>query len=144
MSLSDFEEVLKLNKDTKDSKKVPKDLFQLVAFYAKPAFEELNFEKKETLKFKVLHKKYVQKNFENWIKETLENQNFVFPYYSENVFMSPKEAENYAPSFIKELIDKNKLPKEVIKENKLDDNLVQVCTVPLNLATLENISEFKV
>lgn len=144
MPISDFEKILKLNKDTNTTKTVPKDLFQLVVFYAKPAFEELNFEKKTELKLNILHKKYVQENLETWVGQTLQNQNFVFPYYSENVFMSPKEAENYAPSFIKELIGKEKLPKEVIKEGKLDENVVQVCTVPLNLATLENISEFKI
>ena len=121
-----FENFLKRHSEN-EPKQMPRDLFQIVIFYKRPVEEELGLNKLE---------KFVCRNK---IKA-----NFVFPYYSEDIFMFPKEAENYIPRFIKKLIGEQKLPEDVIKNNTINYDLVETGIVPLNLSTLERIDNVKI
>jgi hypothetical protein len=146
-----FENFLKRHGDKDQPRTVPRDLFQVAVFFFRPVVEELNFEKEEEAK-KILKKsfflnkgktKFALQNITEFSSKLLENQKFVFPFYSEDVFMSPKEAENYIPRFIKKLIGEQKLPVEVILNNSINYDIVQTGIVPLSLVTLEKVNEFK-
>jgi len=145
-----FENFLKRNAK-EETRTVPRDLFQAVVFYFRPIIDEINLEDeekaqeilKETPFYRKNKIKYVLQNITEISSKLLNNKRFVFPFYSEDIFMSPKEAEDYIPRFIKKLIGQNKLPANVIKDHTIDYDMVETGIVPLNLATLEKISEFK-
>ena len=135
---SDFEALLKRSVPQAE-KKVPKDLFQVAVFYSRPVYEEV---KLNTDKLSWLQKR-AYKKIAPHLKDMMENQFFVFPFYSENIFMSPKEAENSIPEFIKSLIADGRIPKEAIENGKLSQ-AIEAAIVPLNFATLERIEEINI
>jgi hypothetical protein len=120
-----FENFLKRHGD-REEKPMPKDLFQIVVFLKKPVTDELNFGK-------------IQK----FICGKKIKSNFIFPFYSENIFMFPKEAENFVPNFVKQLIGQQRIPENSIIDHKINYDIIETGIVPLNLVTLEKISEFK-
>jgi hypothetical protein len=120
-----FENFLRRHEE-QEPKSIPRELFQAVVFLKKPVEEEIDLNKLQ----KFLCKKKIKKIFS-------------YPFYSEDIFMSPKEVENYIPTFLKKLIGKGNIPLESIKDNKVNYELIETGIVPLNFATLERIDEFK-
>jgi hypothetical protein len=123
--MNDFDNFLKRHSE-KESTQIPRDLFQLVVFYKRPVSEELTLNK-----------------IQEFICNKKIESNFIFPFYSNNVFMFPKEAEEYLPRFIKQLIGEQKIPEDSIKNNTINYDIIETGIVPLNLVTLERIDEFK-
>lgn len=145
-----FENFLKRHSGEQE-RTVPKDLFQVAVFYFRPASEEIDVEKEEVAN-KLLNNssffekgkvKYALRHLKDFNTALLEGQAFSFPFYSEDVFMSPKEAENYIPVFVKKLIKEKKIPEDSIKEHRINYEVLETGIVPLNLASLEKTDEFK-
>ena len=122
-----FEELIQRGNDpARKERDMPRELFQCAVFFGRPVLEELP-------------------PFQNWQflfrksqKEELENQRFVFPFYSKEIFGTPQEAEKFLPMFIQQLIKEEKIPEEVIKADRsVDDNMVHLAIVPLQVTFLE-------
>lgn len=76
------------------------------------------------------------------LREELENQKFVFPFYSQEIFPDRRSAELFLPGFVRDLISKGFLPKEVLDENNiLNENMCKAATVPLKLSFIENAAD---
>jgi hypothetical protein len=147
-----FENFLKRNNDETKTREMPRDLFQAVVFYFRPVCEELKFENEEVAQ-KLLKEslflnkgkiKFSLEHIREFSEKLLEGQKFVFPFYSEDIFMSPKEVELYIPRFVKKLIGENKIPEDAIKENTINYEVIETGIVPLNFATMEKSDEFKI
>jgi hypothetical protein len=145
-----FENFLKRHNQS-DDRKIPRELFQLAVFYFRPIIEEIKLENEEVAQ-EILKKipfwnknkaMYSLKNITEFAGKLLGEQKFVFPFYSEDVFMFPKEAEDYIPRFVKKLIGESKIPEDAIKNNMINYDIIETGIVPLNLATLERVDEFK-
>jgi hypothetical protein len=145
-----FENFLRRHNHEED-RKPPRELFQVAVFYFRPIAEEINLEHEEKAQeiiknagfWKRGKTTFALQNISYFVKQLLNEQKFVFPFYSEDVFMFPKEAENYIPRFIKKLIGEGKIPEEAIKDHTINYEIIETGIVPLNLATLERVDEFK-
>jgi hypothetical protein len=117
------------DRDVNSASKIPAELFQIAVFYGVPVIEELDLRKIDCLSW--------------WKKAT--SSRFVFPFYSQEVFMTQTDAVKFIPHFIRKLITDKKLPTEVINEDtSVNENMIQTAVVPLNVVFLEReLQEFK-
>lgn len=103
---------------------MPTEFTQCVVFYGTPIANELT--------------SYEPKKVPSKLRDELEKQKFVFPYYSQQIFTSQKDAELFLPNFIRMLINDGKLPEDVVNEKGLvDESRVKVGVVHLDVAYLE-------
>lgn len=103
----------------------PTEFTQCVVFYGAPIANELD----DYDNGKGIPKK---------LKNELEKQKFVFPYYSSQIFMNPKDAEKFLPSFVRQLIDEGKLPESILnKDNSIDENSIKLGLVHLDVSVIE-------
>jgi hypothetical protein len=124
-SFDNFDNFLKRHTE-KESNQIPRDLFQIAVFYKREVTQEISLSK-------------IQK----FICGKKVKSNFIFPFYSNNIFMFPKEAEDFIPRFVKQLIGEQKLPEDAIKNNTINYDIIETGIVPLNLVSLERVDEFK-
>lgn len=96
-------------------------MYQCVIFYSKKASEELGVTKKG-------------------IKKELGEARFTYPYYSNAIFYSDKDALRYIPTFVKDLIERGFMSPDVLIDNKLDQNVAEAAIVPLQPSTLEDFA----
>lgn len=124
--------MLNLNFDETNAEKyarrgMPTEFSQCVVFYGTPIADELE--------------NYVPKKVPAKLRDELSKQKFVFPYYSQQIFTSPKDAELFLPNFIRMLIKDGKLPEDVVDSKGLvDDSRVKVAVAHLDVAYLEKES----
>ena len=105
-----------------------KGFFQCAIFYGTPIAHELDCY--DTIKPRRIPKE---------LREELENQKFVFPFYSNEIFPTQKQAEAYLPGFIQDLIKRDFLPPTVLDENKrLRDDICKAAIVPLKFSVIDN------
>lgn len=106
---------------------MPTEFTQCVVFYGTPIADELdNWD----------NGKGVPKK----LKDELSKQKFVFPYYSSQIFMNPKDAEKFIPSFIRQLINEGKLPDDVLKKDDLvDETKIKAGLVHLDVSVIEKV-----
>ena len=116
-------------------KKLPSELHQCVVFFSSPVLNELP----------VLGELNAIQNAISGIHKKLENSRFVFPYYSQEIFLSHEEAVRYLPTFISKLMVENKLPANAINPDRsTNDDVIQCAVIPLAPTYLEtDIPEFK-
>lgn len=111
----------------KMSKAAPNGFFQCAIFYGTPIAHELDC-------YDGIKPRRIPKE----LREELENQKFVFPFYSQEIFPSQKQAEAFFPEFINQLIAKEFLPPEVVDVNKmLRDDICKAAVVPLKFSVIE-------
>jgi len=132
---------------------VPTELYQVAVFYSVTVIDELKFMDDEQIKTALKEVKLFQKGRTKFALQNavelaavqFENQRFVFPYYSREIFLSEPEARNFIPIFIKQMIKQEILPEDIILEdNSVDEDRVQISLVPLTMTFLEKEqSEFK-
>ena len=108
----------------------PGKLYQAVAFFANSVEDEIGPLTK-------LEKMAIGKK--------IENKRFVFPFYSEQVFLSEADVKTFLPVFVKELIKKELIPSDVIlPDNTVDDSRLELAYVILNISLLEkDLKEFR-
>lgn len=108
-------------------REAPTEYTQCVVFYGAPIADELdNWD----------NGKGVPKK----LRDELQKQKFVFPYYSSQIFMNPKDAEKFLPGFIRQLIEEKKLPEDVLKKDGLvDDTKVKAGLVHLDVSAIERV-----
>lgn len=104
---------------------------QCAVFYGSPIMNELE-------SYENVNKKKVPKE----LRDEIENAKFVFPYYSQQIFTSQQQAELFLPQFVRELIEKDMLPPDVLDEHQvLDPNRAQAAVVPLTVTIVEKTDE---
>ena len=109
------------------SSKIKQDgFYQCAIFYGTPIANELEFYNDG--------KKVRSKD----LKHELETQKFVFPFYSNEIFPTEKQAQAFFPEFINQLISKKFIPADVVDENKmLRDDICKAAIVPLKFSVIE-------
>jgi len=132
---------------------LPSEMFQVGIFFSQPVIAELNFNDEEAIKEIVdnttllnkIQVKWTLNHIDEIVPILLDKQRFVFPFYSNEVFLSKQEAQNFVPLFIKKLIQEEKLPQDIILDGGLvDDTRIQASLVPLTITFIErNLSEFR-
>lgn len=111
----------------KMSRAAPEGFFQCAIFYGAPIAHELDC-------YETIRPRRIPKA----LRDELENQKFVFPFYSQEIFSSQKQAEAFFPEFINQLISKGFLPDSVVDMNKmLRDDLCKAAVVPLKFSVIE-------
>ena len=106
----------------------PTGFFQCVIFYGTPIANELENYVDKT-----------KKKTPKLLREELENQKFVFPFYSSEIFPTQAQAQAFFPEFINKLIEDGKIPPEVIDEKKmLKEDLCKAGIVPLKFSVVED------
>jgi hypothetical protein len=143
----DLDKILRRgDRDFTSGSKIPSELFQAAVFFSRPVSEELDQlneeEKTELLKQENFFTRKKLKDFfeafPNLCDLTFKNQRFIFPFYSQEIFVTQVDAVNYIPYFIKKLITEQRLPANVIKEDKsVDDDQIKTAVVPLQVVFLE-------
>lgn len=130
--VNDFEASLKrhIPKDVDGIGRGPKELYQAVAFYASDAIDELQ---------------PLPKMSQFLLKKHLKDKKFVFPFYSEEVFLTENDVKTFLPMFVKQLIEKKFIPKDVVlPDNSVDQSKLELAFVKLNIALLErDLKEFR-
>lgn len=109
--------------------KMPKQegFFQCAIFYGTPIANELEH-----------YDERAHKKTPKLLKEELENQKFVFPFYSNEIFPTFAQAQAFFPEFINQLIAKKLIPADVIDDNKmLKDDICKAAVVPLKFSVID-------
>lgn len=109
----------------------PGKLYQAVAFYASNVEDEIG-------PLSTLEKM-------SSVGKKLKNKRFVFPFYSEQVFLSETDVKTFLPLFVKDLIKKGHIPSDVVLEdNSVDSSKLELAYVILNISLLEkDLKEFR-
>src|SRR5574344_2186791 len=103
----------------KPGKAKPTGFMQSVVFYSRPVYEELEITDKKMIK-------------------SLDGKRFVFPYYSNEIYMAEEDAAKIIPLFIQKLIEEKIPPADVMNKNSQIDNTKCKCgIVPLQVTKLE-------
>jgi superfamily I DNA and RNA helicase len=64
-------------------------------------------------------------------------EDITIPFFSKNIFTEREAAILYIPTFIKELITDGSLPENVIKNNQLDETLINPFVRSVNIAAIK-------
>lgn len=96
-------------------------MYQCAIFYSKKAADELGVKKRGTIK-------------------ELGESRFTYPYYSDAIFYSDKDALRYIPTFVKDLITRGFMSEDVLVGDKLDQSKAEAAIVPLHPSTLEDFA----
>jgi hypothetical protein len=141
------------DREFSSASKMLSEFFQVAVFFSHPVIEELDYlpdDKKEELikKENFFTRKKLRDfldTFPDLCNIEFSNQRFIFPFYSQEVFVTQTDAINFIPYFIKKLISDEKLPTNVINEDKsVNEDFVRTAIVPLQVVFLEKEkSEFK-
>ena len=74
------------------------------------------------------------------IKVKFHKETLAYPIYAPYVFKEPSHATNFLSDYIKELIERGDLPKDVILEDgNVDESKLKTAVVDVALSTLESI-----
>lgn len=119
-----------LTRDTHRNQKSNMGFLQAICFYSRPVVDELSITDKD---FGLFNKQ---------LKKKLEGRNFVFPYYSQEIFATEVEVANFLPYFVKRLVDEGKIGSEVFKpDGSIDDTICKCAMAPLSITQLEKVDE---
>lgn len=58
------------------------------------------------------------------IKVKFHKEILSYPFYSNVVFQEPAEATKYLSTFIRDMVSNGDLPKDAIKDNKINEDLI--------------------
>lgn len=75
-----------------------------------------------------------------WQKRLLQKPTkTVYPLDAKEVFINEKEATDFFPIYINDLIKKGLLDKDLVftKDNKINEDYIQTCVVTLTITRLE-------
>jgi len=113
--------------ESEDSKGA-KGFWQCVVFYGTPIGNEIVAWEDEKVK----------KKTPKALRDELENQKFIFPFYSSEIFPTEFQAKAFLPGFVRELIEKHYLPPEVLDEKQiLRDDVCKAAVAPLKFSVIE-------
>lgn len=110
------------------NKNKPTGFFQCAIFYGTPIANELeNYNDKSKKKIPKL------------LREELENQKFVFPFYSSEIFPTQAQAQAFFPEFVNKLIADGLVPPDIVNEKKmLREDICKAGIVPLKFSVVED------
>lgn len=71
------------------------------------------------------------------IKVGFHKEELSYPFYSPLVFPEPADATKYLSTFVKTLVESNDLPKDVVVDNKINENVIKTGVQELIICQLE-------
>ena len=73
------------------------------------------------------------------IKIKFHKETLAYPIYAPYVFKEPSQATKFLGTYVRELIDRGDLPKEVLLENgNIDEDKLKTAVVDVALSTIES------
>ena len=75
------------------------------------------------------------------IKVGFHKEQLAYPFYAPITFVEPADATAYLSTFIKEMVETGYLPKEAIKDGKINEHIIKGAVQELVITELEKVNE---